>query len=69
MTFRNLPFKNPKISNHREGKPYNGINIIINSGETTLVEFIADKVGEFDFACSVFCGSGHGRMKGKLVVK
>lgn len=32
------------------------------------VEFTADKVGEFEFACSTFCGQGHKDMKGKLVV-
>lgn len=37
-------------------------------GVSTTVEFTADKVGEFQFHCSHFCGLGHPKMKGKLVV-
>ena len=37
-------------------------------GETG-VEFIADKSGEFDFYCTVYCGDKHKEMKGKLIVK
>lgn len=33
------------------------------------VEFTADKSGEFDFFCNVFCGTGHMEMQGKLIVK
>ena len=33
------------------------------------LEFYADKTGEFEFSCCKFCGMGHGKMKGKLVVK
>lgn len=33
------------------------------------LEFYADKAGEFEFSCCKFCGMGHGKMKGKLVVK
>ena len=46
-----------------------GININIIGGETVTEEFIADKKGQFNFACSVFCGSGHNEMKGMLIVK
>jgi len=45
-----------------------GVNIVIKKGEETTAEFVADKTGEFTFYCSVPCGSGHGTMKGKLVV-
>lgn len=38
-------------------------------GAPATVEFYADKAGEFEFSCCKFCGMGHGRMKGKLVVK
>lgn len=37
------------------------------SGENS-VEFVADKVGEFEFACNIFCGQGHKDMKGKIIV-
>jgi cytochrome c oxidase subunit II len=33
------------------------------------LEFYADKAGELEFSCCKFCGMGHGKMKGKLVVK
>jgi len=32
-------------------------------------EFVADKVGEFNFFCNVYCGEGHSEMGGKLVVR
>ena len=48
--------------------PEYGINKKIVPGETAIVEFTADKVGEFEVSCAVFCGSGHNHMKGKLIV-
>lgn len=41
----------------------------IKSGETATVEFTPDKAGTFPFECSVFCGIGHKKMKGTLVVE
>ncbi len=40
----------------------------LEPGKTTKVEFIANKVGEFDFFCNVYCGKEHGSMGGKLIV-
>lgn len=37
--------------------------------EPATVEFYADKPGEYDFKCCKFCGLGHSKMKGKLVIK
>ncbi|MEW5976689.1 MAG: cupredoxin domain-containing protein [Acidobacteriota bacterium] len=37
--------------------------------EPVIVEFYADQPGEFEFKCCKFCGFGHKKMKGKLVVK
>ena len=45
------------------------INEKFNKGETKVIEFTADKEGEFTFSCSVPCGSGHSSMSGKLVVE
>lgn len=45
------------------------INQKLKKGAPTTVEFVADKAGTFPFQCSDFCGLGHGRMKGKLVVE
>jgi len=38
-------------------------------GKTTNVEFTADQAGTFPFECSHFCGLGHGKMKGQLIVE
>ena len=46
-----------------------GVNKNLPPGKTTIVEFTADKSGEYNFFCSVPCGSGHKSMKGKLIVK
>lgn len=45
------------------------INKKLVPGQTTQVEFVADKTGSFSFFCSVFCGSGHSGMRGTLVVE
>lgn len=45
------------------------INKTIPVGESITVDFIADKAGQFEFYCSVYCGSGHSNMRGKLVVE
>lgn len=44
------------------------VNAQLSPGQATVVEFTPDKAGEFTFSCSVFCGAGHGGMKGKLIV-
>jgi cytochrome c oxidase subunit 2 len=41
----------------------------LKKGEATSIEFIADKTGTFPFQCSHFCGRGHGKMKGQLIVE
>jgi cytochrome c oxidase subunit II len=41
---------------------------IPKSGETVGVSFVASRVGTFPIECSEYCGSGHKRMKGELVV-
>jgi len=46
-----------------------GINISVNKGEVKKIEFLADKKGTFIFRCSVFCGLGHYKMQGKLIVE
>lgn len=44
-----------------------GYNKEIQGGKT--VTFTADKIGEFKFFCSLFCGQGHGDMIGKFIVQ
>ena len=46
-----------------------GINEQLNPGKPVTIEFTADKEGTFTAFCSIFCGSGHSNMKGKLIVK
>ena len=38
-------------------------------GEPTVVEFVANKTGNFPFFCSIYCGTGHGEMIGALKVE
>jgi len=45
------------------------IDQVLKKGEAATVEFTADQAGTFPFACSHFCGLGHKRMKGELVVE
>ncbi len=35
---------------------------------TTNITPTAGQVGTYDYACTIFCGSGHGTMNGKIVV-
>lgn len=47
-------------------QPHDGWRL--NKGQETTVEFVARRSGSYEFNCSVVCGFGHGRMKGRLVV-
>ena len=49
--------------------PEYGINERIDPGKPVTIEFTADKEGTFTAFCSVFCGSGHSNMKGKIIVR
>ena len=40
---------------------------VVKGADGTL-EFVAEQPGTYRFECSIFCGSGHGRMKGKITV-
>ena len=41
----------------------------LNPGEEAVIDFVADKSGDFEFYCSVYCGEGHKEMEGKLIVR
>ena len=45
-----------------------GVDREIKPNATTVVEFTPTKIGRFPFSCSVYCGSGHEKMTGELVV-
>lgn len=49
--------------------PTFNVNKRIEAGKTVDVQFVADKKGTYTFFCSVFCGSGHSGMNGKLIVQ
>jgi cytochrome c oxidase subunit 2 len=40
---------------------------IPKSGDPVTVTFVAPAAGEYEIACSEFCGSGHGHMTAALV--
>ena len=46
-----------------------GINAEIKPGETTVIEFVADKIGTFISTCNLYCGVGHVGMTGTLIVE
>lgn len=46
-----------------------GVNQKLKKGAPTTIEFTVDKAGTFLFQYSQFCGPGHRRMKGRLVVR
>jgi cytochrome c oxidase subunit 2 len=41
---------------------------IPRGAEPVVIEFTASEAGKFPILCSLFCGDGHGDMKGMLVV-
>jgi cytochrome c oxidase subunit 2 len=45
------------------------INLYVDGLGSESVEFVADKAGRFMIYCSVPCGSGHGSMRGVLIVE
>jgi cytochrome c oxidase subunit 2 len=45
------------------------LNQKLKKGEASTVEFTADAAGTLPFQCSVVCGLGHHKMKGRLVVE
>ncbi len=54
---------------HGFALPAFGISERLEPGKEVVVQFVADKTGEFDFFCNVPCGAGHSTMGGKLVVR
>lgn len=45
-----------------------GVNLVVPAEKKETVEFIAAKAGTFHVHCSVYCGPGHGKMHGSLIV-
>jgi cytochrome c oxidase subunit 2 len=60
-----------KALDHEHGFEIEGVKnscVKIKKGETATVEYLAEKPGTVEFKCCSFCGFGHGRMKGKIVI-
>ena len=54
---------------HGFNLPEFGARADLEAGRTTAIEFVAGKIGAFDFKCDVVCGEGHSEMAGTLIVK
>jgi cytochrome c oxidase subunit 2 len=46
-----------------------GVKRELKKGQMEVIEFTPDHSGTFPIKCSKFCGLGHGKMKGTLVVE
>jgi cytochrome c oxidase subunit II len=42
--------------------------VTFESGKPAKVTFTATKAGTYEFKCANFCGMGHGKMKGQIIV-
>jgi heme/copper-type cytochrome/quinol oxidase subunit 2 len=42
--------------------------VVFTKDEPATVRFTAEKPGTYPFKCARFCGLGHGKMKGEIVV-
>jgi cytochrome c oxidase subunit 2 len=51
-------FSSPDLKLHADVAP----------NKSVRVNFTPDKAGKFDFLCDIFCGTGHGDVKGTIVV-
>ncbi|PCI29277.1 hypothetical protein COB52_02660 [Candidatus Kaiserbacteria bacterium] len=61
-------------TNHGITIPDFEISEFLVSGEMIVIQFVADKSGEYQFFCNVFCGfgdskHGHPSMRGTLIVE
>lgn len=41
----------------------------VSKGTDEVLDFVAQAPGTYDFKCAKFCGFGHDKMKGKLIVE
>lgn len=46
-----------------------GIKVKLKKKSKTRVSLKIDEPGEYEIRCSVYCGKGHKRMKGKVIVR
>jgi cytochrome c oxidase subunit II len=44
------------------------INVSVEKGKQTIIDFTPDKAGTYEYYCTVFCGFGHMGMRGRMNV-
>jgi nitrous-oxide reductase len=54
---------------HGFAVPTKNVMVSLDPGETTTVEFVADKAGTYSFYCTEFCSALHLEMQGWLIVE
>ena len=54
---------------HGFAVPTKNVMVSLDPGETTTVEFVADKPGTYSFYCTEFCSALHLEMQGWLIVE
>ena len=68
-TLVKIHFKAEDKEHGFELKDFKDSCVKFKPGAPATLEFYSDKPGEYEFHCCKFCGRGHGKMKGKLMVK
>ena len=58
-----------KDATHGFAVPMKNVMVSLDAGESTTVEFMADKPGSFSFYCTEFCSALHLEMQGWLIVE
>ena len=54
---------------HGFAVPTKNVMVSLDPGETTTVEFVADRAGTYSFYCTEFCSALHLEMQGWLIVE
>jgi cytochrome c oxidase subunit II len=54
---------------HGFAVPLLKIDETIEPGKTLRLRVVPDRAGTYDFHCSLFCGSGHEDMEGRVIVR
>jgi cytochrome c oxidase subunit 2 len=63
ITFRSEDTKHGFVS-----KELNLEKVVFSKDQPATVSFTPEKAGTYAFKCARFCGMGHGKMKGEIVV-
>ena len=63
ITFRSTDTKHGFVC-----KELNLEKVVFTKDEPATVKFTPEKPGTYPFKCARFCGLGHGKMKGEIVV-